>query len=64
MSPRYWTTAEDRMLREWYGRVGPRETARMIGRSVTAVYSRAWVLGLCEKDPRRAQRFHPMRMAT
>lgn len=63
MSPRYWTTADDRLLREWYARVGADECAAMLGRSRVAVWSRAYRLGLTEKDPRLAQRFHPYRVA-
>lgn len=57
MSARPWTTTDERLLRDWYPRVGAAECAQMLGRSVGAVWTRAYRLGLTEKDPALAQRF-------
>lgn len=52
----YWSTAEDRVLREHYGSSGgPARCAELLGRSLSAVYSHAQTLGL------RGTRYAPVR---
>ena len=55
---RPWTTDEERLLREFYERVGPAECAAMLERTPTSVWTRAYRPRLTTRDPRQAQRFN------
>src|SRR5690348_13211892 len=46
MTKHYWTTAEERQLRAWYGQVSAAEIARRIGCTKYAVFWKAHSLGL------------------
>jgi hypothetical protein len=61
---RRWSAEELRLLREYYRAIGCEATAALLGRTRSAVWSRAYLLGLTEPNPVRAQRFHPARMST
>jgi len=58
MTLRRWKTTEERLLREHYWALGPQACAELLGRTPSAVWTRASKLGLAEKDPRAAQRFN------
>lgn len=59
---RRWSAEELRLLRLNYRRYGAEGCAEMFKRSRRAIWSAAHKLGVTVKDPREAQRFHPMRI--
>lgn len=58
MKLKRWRTTEEAMLRDHYRTIGPEACADMLGRTVQAIHTRAYKLGLTDKDKSRAQRFH------
>lgn len=58
MKLRRWKTTEEKVLRDFYRNLGAAECAAMLGRTVEAIHTRAYKLGLTERDRRKAQRFH------
>jgi hypothetical protein len=56
-----WTTGEVRLLREYYAKVGATECALMLERTAGAIWTKAYKMGLTEKNPQAAQRFNPRR---
>ena len=55
MKLKRWRTTEEAVLREHYRRLGPEACADLLGRSLPAIFTRAYKLRLTE-DQRTAQR--------
>lgn len=54
--PRTWNAAEDRLIRELYGKIITRDLARKIGKTESGVYVAAKRLGLTRSVPRLEKR--------
>lgn len=48
MKLKRWKTTEEKVLRDNYRHIGAEACADLLGRSVSSVFTRAWMLGVTE----------------